>query len=145
TRLLVLEHAGARLAVRLEEVAGVHTDRRIVPVPGMRWPLLGLVAIRGELLPAFDFGAVTGAGRAAAAPRWLAVVRGERDARVALGFDRLELAADVPNGAIRRREGAEEDAVVRAIVRIGEQTLPLLSLGPATRRLAGAGDAGESR
>jgi chemotaxis signal transduction protein len=52
--LAVLEAGGERYAVDLATLERVHPVEAVTPVPGLRPPWAGLVALRGELLPALD-------------------------------------------------------------------------------------------
>jgi chemotaxis signal transduction protein len=58
--LAVLAAGGERYAVDLASVDRVHPVEAVTPVPGLRPPWAGLVALRGELLPALDVPAYLG-------------------------------------------------------------------------------------
>jgi chemotaxis signal transduction protein len=62
--VVVLEGGGERYAVGLTWVERVHPVEAVTPLPGLRAPWAGLVALRGELLPALDLPSYL--GRAAA-------------------------------------------------------------------------------
>ena len=58
--LAVIEAGGERYAVDLARLERVHPVATVTPVPGLRPPWAGLVAHRGELLPALDVPAYLG-------------------------------------------------------------------------------------
>jgi chemotaxis signal transduction protein len=83
TGLAVLTAGGERYAVDLAPMERVQPVGAVTPVPGLRRPWAGIVALRGEILPALDVPSYLGrppgtAGRpgagAAGAPTWCAVV-----------------------------------------------------------------------
>jgi chemotaxis signal transduction protein len=85
--LLALRVAGARYALRLSEIGGLHADRRIVALPGAPPELLGLAGLRGSLVAVYDLGAFLGAPRGEN-PHW--VVLAWSDRTVGLAFEQLE-------------------------------------------------------
>ena len=74
--LAVLSAGGERYAVALACLERVLPVGAVTPLPGLRPPWAGLVALRGELLPALDVPAYLGrpAGTAGAAGGYCAVV-----------------------------------------------------------------------
>ena len=85
--LLVL--AGDRpYALRLDDLAGLEAHRTIVPMPGDAPGLLGLCAVRGRLVPAFDLAAILGARGRKETARWLVLVRDPEP--IALAFDAFQ-------------------------------------------------------
>lgn len=91
--LLAVTVAEHRYVLRLSEIVAVHAERPIVPVPSSTPELLGLVGVRGQVVPVYDLGTLLGHG-AGAAPRWLAQVRAATS--FALGFEQLEAHLRVP-------------------------------------------------
>src|SRR5436309_1156564 len=49
-------------AIRVAEIAGIITSRKIVPVPSRRFELLGVAGLRGGLIPVYHLGALLGHG-----------------------------------------------------------------------------------
>ena len=82
--LLCIQLAGERYAVRLNDAAMLVAGRVVVPVPSAAPALLGLVGIRGAVVPAFSLAVLLGQQQATGAPRWL-IVCGTGDP-IALGF-----------------------------------------------------------
>ena len=74
-------------ALRLDQIAGLHADRRVTALPSALPALLGVSGFRGQIAPVYDLAALLGYA-AAAAPRWLVLVRGAQP--LALAFDTFE-------------------------------------------------------
>ena len=59
-QVVVLEAGGQRFGVDLGAVERVHAVESVTALPGLRPPWRGLVALRGEILPALDVAAYLG-------------------------------------------------------------------------------------
>lgn len=125
--LLLLRVGGERYALRLREVAGLVTGRKVVPIPADTPDLIGLAGVRGGVVPVFSFSALLGHGLAAGPPRWLILCGAE--APLALAFTDFEghlrlptsdIHGDESSGATRRyvSQVASTEAGARAIVGI---------------------------
>lgn len=55
--VLVFQIGDVLFAARVEEVAGLIDADRLAPLPGQQDPLAGVLAFRGEMVPALDLGA----------------------------------------------------------------------------------------
>jgi purine-binding chemotaxis protein CheW len=84
---LLIRIGEARWAVRFGEIAGLHADRRITPVPSATPALLGIAGFRGTILPIYDLRYLTGSV-GGTAPRWLVVAAGGSAGFAFDGFDR---------------------------------------------------------
>lgn len=87
TGMLAIRIAGEPYALRLEQVGGLHADRRIMPLPSSVPALRGVAGFRGQIVPVYDLALLLGHARSAA-PRWLVLVRCEQ--ALALAFDQFE-------------------------------------------------------
>lgn len=85
-RFLAIRIGGHPHAVRVAEIAGLFADKKITPLPGAVAELMGLVTIRGTLLPVYDLGLLLHCARSTI-PRWLLTVAA---APVALAFDEFD-------------------------------------------------------
>jgi chemotaxis signal transduction protein len=85
--LLEIRVAEQGYALRLSQVLAVHTDRKLVPVPGPRPELLGVVGLRGVVTPVYDLRLLLGY-QANKPPRFVAEVRAR--APFAVAFELFE-------------------------------------------------------
>jgi purine-binding chemotaxis protein CheW len=136
--LLGLRLAGEDYAVRLTEVAGLLPAQRIMPLPGPRPALLGLIGLRGELVPVYSLASLL--GRHASPPAttaWVVLVRG--GAPLGLAFDQYTGHARVPRDeqvAPAPPEGPGPRAYVTRTVRIGGALRGLIDLPGISASLA---------
>jgi chemotaxis signal transduction protein len=124
---LAMTIGGDPYAMRLSEVAGLYLTRKMTGLPGAVPALLGVVGLRGGVLPAYDLGSLLGYPKAAH-PRWLAITV---DGQVAVGFEQfdghLRVARDIiaeaaPGHAASQRplvrESLHTETVVRPIIHL---------------------------
>jgi purine-binding chemotaxis protein CheW len=99
TRALVMAAASAYFAVPMASVHQVLRHPIVTRIPLAPPGLLGVVNVRGEVVPLLDTAVLTGTGSLAAPPFAVLVTSG--DDVVALAADELPLAADLeePVGA----------------------------------------------
>lgn len=69
--LLAIGVAGAAYAIKLRDIAGVVTSRKLTALPASAPGLLGLAGIRGSTTPVFDLASLLGYPTALESPRWL--------------------------------------------------------------------------
>jgi chemotaxis signal transduction protein len=79
---------GQPYALRMGQIEGVLTERRIVPLPTGVAAFAGLSAHRGSLVPVYDLGMLLDHPAASTLP-WVATVR-VSEALVGFGFDRFD-------------------------------------------------------
>src|ERR1700694_1528709 len=91
-RVLVVVVNAAYFAVPMETVHQVLRHPLVTRVPLSPPGLLGVVNVRGEIVPLLDTGVLTGTGRLITPP-FAGLVRGEKD-MLALAADELPVAAD---------------------------------------------------
>lgn len=100
----------SELCLDLSELSGVALMPRLLSLPGSRRDLLGVVAVRGRILPVFDLAALlglTGAAGLAPSMRWMALV----DDQLGFAFERLQAHIDAPLLSLR-------DAAARYVRRV---------------------------
>jgi chemotaxis signal transduction protein len=94
--LLAIRVSGDAFAIRLSEISGLATDRKIVALPSPIPELLGVAGIRGRLVPVYSLSALLGYGAAAGQGRWLALCGAEEPVGLAIndfeGYLRVPLA-----------------------------------------------------
>ncbi|HZK72975.1 MAG TPA: chemotaxis protein CheW [Clostridia bacterium] len=91
-RVLVVAANSAFFAVPMSSVHQVLRHPLVTRVPLSPSGLLGVVNVRGEIVPFLDTGVLTGTG-ALSAPPFAVLVSGEKE-MVALAADELPIAAD---------------------------------------------------
>lgn len=124
--LLLVRVRGQGYALRLEQVAGLHADRKLVPVPSPRPELLGLVGLRGQVAPVYDLGLLLGYGAAAGA-RWVALV--QSSAPLAVAFQEFEAHARVPRAAVTTSgDAGAGQRFVTANVALADGVRPVIDL-----------------
>jgi len=121
-RFLGLRIAGDPFALRMTEVARLHTDGTAVPIPSPAASLLGIASVRGSLVAIHDLHLLLGYP-AGGSRRFWALVRPDRP--VGLAFDALDghFEADstspieAAGGAARHIRGATRGgAAIRPII-----------------------------
>jgi chemotaxis signal transduction protein len=72
--LLAIRVGSDPYAFRLSELAGLHADLKIMPIPTPAAQLLGIVGIRGRVAPVYDLAALL-RYPPPASPRWIVFAR----------------------------------------------------------------------
>jgi chemotaxis signal transduction protein len=124
-KLLALRVGSNPYLVRLAEVSGLFTDKKITWLPSHVAELLGLAGLRGTVLPVYDLGMLLGCP-STATQRWLLVTAATP---VGLAFDAFDGYLSVRLEAIIpevRAEGRERH--VREVVHTADRVRPLVSL-----------------
>jgi purine-binding chemotaxis protein CheW len=93
TRVLVMAAASAYFAVPMASVHQVLRHPLVTRIPLSPAGLLGVVNVRGEVVPLLDTAVLTGTGTLNAPP--FAVLVGAGDEMVALAAEELPIAADL--------------------------------------------------
>lgn len=112
--LLVFTIGGVAFGAHAEDVAGLVEAERLAPLPMQREPLAGIVAFRGEMVPAFDLASYLGlAPRGPAGARFALVLArgGERFGVVVPEIPRL-----VPETEVREVEVTSADQEIAALI-----------------------------
>jgi len=131
--LLAVGLGGARLAIRLGEIAGLFADKAITPLPGNTPGLLGLAGFRGLAVPVYHLGALLRLG-AEVAPRWMVLAAGSQ--ALALAFDRFDGHVRVPPEAIAY-EASGDSEVAQGLLRHGGEVRPVVRVGALVASIAG--------
>jgi purine-binding chemotaxis protein CheW len=128
--LLAVRVGGDPYAIRLREIAGIVSDRPIVPLPTGRSDVLGLAGIRGGLIPVFSLSSLLGYAPDANATRWMVLCRTADP--IALAFGEFEghlriAAADIYSDDSARGHRASADAALE-IVHTDSGPRPLIDI-----------------
>jgi chemotaxis signal transduction protein len=94
---LAIRVSGHGYTLRLSEVRAVYADRRLTAVPSPQPALLGLVGVRGLVVPIYDLRLLLGYG-AGPAPRWLALARAASP--IGFAFEAFEAHWRLPLSAV---------------------------------------------
>jgi len=95
--VLAIRIAGHGYALRLSEVQAVHAERKLTPVPSPLPALLGLVGVRGLVVPVYDLRLMLGYA-AGPPPRWLALARAASP--IGFAFEAFEAHWRLPVAAV---------------------------------------------
>jgi chemotaxis signal transduction protein len=122
--LLAIRVAGDPYAILLSDVAGLHADKRVSPVPTSARALLGIAGFRGAIVPVYDLRLLLGYP-SGPAPRWIVVAASKP---VAFAFDGLDghrrlareaITDDAPDDAPSAYlRGVARDVETRSIVHL---------------------------
>ena len=130
--LLRVRLGGDPWAIPLTEMAGLHSGKRVTPVPGRPPALLGLAGFRGALAAVYDLPALIGLAPVNS-PRWLLLAE---ERTVAFAFAELEGHARVEVGAILPLGPEGGTAWTRGFIEDGRLRRPILHLPALLDRLA---------
>jgi chemotaxis signal transduction protein len=132
--LLDVRCGDAAYALRVRDIGGLVADVRVTPVSTPIRELMGIVGIRGAILPVYDLGALLGHA-ADPSPRWMAVAAGETP--VGLAFSRLEgylrLRADA---IVAQGSSGATDHFVRHVVQLEAGMRPVVSIASVLDAIA---------
>jgi purine-binding chemotaxis protein CheW len=126
---IAFDIAGELHACDVLLVEEVVTKLRIHPLPDMPPRLLGVIRLRGDLVPVIDVAPLLSLSLAAGAPSVLVV---EADGlRVGVAADHVHDVITLLPGSYREAPGA--DAFVAAVARVGETLYTLVDLAELLR------------
>ena len=108
----------------MDEIASLAVDRRIRPLPSPIPELLGIVGLRGAILPVYDLARLLGYPAASGA-RWLAVLAA---APVGLAFAAFDGYLVRPGGSIAFEAAHGDSRHVRVVARAADFVRPVISL-----------------
>lgn len=133
---------GRRYAMRVAELRGVHPARRIMPIPSVDRALLGIVGIRGQLIAAYDVGALLGFTDGHGDHGWL-VTCGSSDVVIALAFERFVGSARVAASDLYVPDGSEGlPTHVARVARTPAGTACVIDIGSIIESVTGMRDRG---
>ena len=143
---LLLVRVGADpYALRVSDLSGLVSRRKVVPLPSGRVELLGVAGIRGSLVSVYGLAALLGYATATLETPWLAL-SGSPDP-VALAFEELEGFLRVEAAELFGADTAgSARSHVREVVRVGKTTRGVIDARGAVLALkVGAGKSGTAK
>jgi chemotaxis signal transduction protein len=126
--LLAIRVSGDALAIRLSEISGLATDRKIVAFPSPIPELLGVAAIRGRLIPVYSLAALLGYSANASHGRWLALCGTEEP--VGLAINDFEGYVQVPLTRVYTAGLKHESLSVKHVMRAADGVRDIVSIPP---------------
>lgn len=124
--LLMVRVCSDDYALRARELSGISALRKLIQVPSPSPELLGLVAVRGVLVPVFGLSLLLGYAPDAEPVRWLALVGSEQP--LAFAFHALTGFRRVPHSAFSQVTSASNAAGVRETVSFEERVRVLVGV-----------------
>lgn len=132
--LLAVTIGGQPHILRLAEIAAVHADQRIVPVPSTEPWLIGIVAFRNTLAPVYDLRLLLGFPEGPP-PRWMVLARAPSP--IALAFDRFDGHLRVPAGQVSTAGGDGTPRLhVRGVLQQQDLARPVIDLASVIEAIA---------
>ncbi len=132
--VLMIRIGNDPFVLRLSEIAGLHTDRVIAPIPSPVSELLGIVAIRGVMAPVYDLGGLLGYP-VSQASRWLALAHGPKPAGFA--FEVFEAHARVSQESFAAHETDSSSRThLQGAVRIAGVVRPVIHIASVLEAIA---------
>lgn len=126
-RMVVFRLGGELHACDVRRVEEVVEGARVHPLPDIPPPVLGVIRLRGALLPVLDVAPALGLRlEAGGAPAVLVVERG--DDRVGVAVDEVREVATLPASAIQAAPLREDEEHVTGVARLGGMLVALLDL-----------------
>ncbi len=113
-------------ALTLADIASLHTDRAVVPVPGTLPEWLGISGIRGEVVPVYSLAMLLGYARDATA-RWLALCGPERSFGLAIDVLEGHLSL-LPAQIVVESAGNVKSSFVRAFTHVEGIARPIIDI-----------------
>ena len=111
--LLAVQLGTDRYLLPLADLAGLVADRRVVALPSATAAFLGVVGVRGAIVPAWDLATLLGYPATERSPKWLAITK---TPRIGLAFASFGGQLKRPSSAglpAERHEGAHIREAVR--------------------------------
>jgi chemotaxis signal transduction protein len=130
--LLSIRVRGDAYALRLREVTGLVTSRKIVPLPSRRPELLGVAGNRGVVVTFYSLAVLLGHGSDARSPSWLALAGSEP---IALGFEAFESFLRVRSNDIHKSLSSSASAHIGHLARVDNRSIPVIDIQSTLKTL----------
>ena len=121
---LSIHVGGDPYALRLGDVAGLYSDKRVTGLPSRVAELRGIAGFRGTMLPVYDLAALL-RYPLASSPRWMVV---SSEAKVAFAFDGFDGHFRFTRPSVAEHDGPDQREHVREVVRTDSLIRPIVHL-----------------
>ena len=102
--LVLIQAGGAALAVRATDITGLAKLPRITPLPSRVPGLLGIIAVRGVLFPAYDLAGLLGLSAGGSERAW--VVFAKCETPLGLVFDQFDGQVEIDRACFNASDGS---------------------------------------
>lgn len=116
--LLAVQLGVDRYLLPLSDLAGLVADRRVVALPSATPAFLGVVGVRGAIVPAWDLGTLLGYPAGERSPKWLAITKTPRIGLAFASFGGQLKRPSSASNAAERSDGAHVREAVRVDGRV---------------------------
>jgi chemotaxis signal transduction protein len=140
-RFLLIRAGEEPFAVRTLDVAELVAGTRVVRVPSHMPETLGILAIRGVLVPVFELARLLGRSASGRRQSWVMVIN--RESPIALAFDKFDGQVEVSQSAVYDDDRPEPQTYVRQIVKIGASVRAIVDVGGMVRAISERGETEE--
>lgn len=125
--LIALRIGQRPYAIRITEISGLATNKKIAGIPSSISQLLGLAAIRGSLVPVYSLGALLESYEDTEKARWLALCGTEE--YFGLAFGEFEGHVRIPRDQLHSAErGGLASTHVTHVARTADEVRPVISI-----------------
>lgn len=125
--LVALRLRSAEHVIRLTEISGIVSARKVLSIPSQAPGLLGLCGVRGRLMPVFDLGTLLGYPDREAGRSWFVLCSSPQPLAFAVG--EVERYLRVPREALHASEGSSNsERLVDQVADTGHGTHPLINI-----------------
>ena len=140
-RFLLIRAGEEPFAVRTLDIAELVAGKRVIRVPSRMPETLGILAVRGTLVPVFELARLLGRSGSGRRQPWAMVIN--REAPIALAFEKFEGQVEVPQPAVYDDDRPEPQTYVHQIVKIGTGIRAIVDVRSMVRAISKRGEAVE--
>lgn len=125
---------GGSYLLRLREVTGLSARPRLVPIPSPMTEFIGVMGLRGSVVPVYSLGALLGHPSLAEDPAWVFLI-GQGGATLGLGAREFTGHLRLARGAIAAQPGSDRSGLVRETARDGQHLRGVIDVGAVVASL----------
>ena len=126
--LLGASVGGGSYLLRLRDVSGLAARPKVVPLPSPVTEFIGVMGLRGSVVPVYSLGALLGHPSLSEDPAWVFLI-GERSATVGLGAREFTGYLRLARRAFAAAPASERGGLVRETARNGQHLRGVIDVG----------------